>query len=743
MSPLSLRRSSGNRRRGRRATHKLALVSFETLEPRTLLSNVTWTGVGDGTSWSVAGNWSDDAVPTASDDVTINLTGNHTIRIDASTQATVNSLLSSDALAISAGSLQINASSSLTGGLAISSGGSLTAIGSGVSVTVSGAEMLSAASLYAENGATLDLSALGSFSNPLASVFPTFEAIGAGSVLDLPALSTVGLLANELQIDASAGGQILLPSLPSLRTTTQSVTVTADGAGTEIDLSGMTSFSSPGGYLQATNRATILDGMLTKLSGINVTLDGTQTMATSQWTSLTAGSLSITGGVYDWSDLSDFGSSSVNVELGARVTLPAVKTYLNPSTTTTLSTTFQASGVGSVLSLPALASLTQLPNELSVAAASGAQVLLPLVASINTSQTNEPVWVTADGVGTSIDLSAVTTYDCAASELQVTDGATVLAPKLTSLNNVTVILDGSATIAYSQWASLTNGVLTIEGGSYSFTGLKDIDSSNLTAQNGGSLTLPAVTSFDNSHDQSLNGNEFVSTGTGSVLDLPALATVAPQEEYLEIDASAGGETLIPMLTSITNTLPGLSDFEINADAAGSTIDVSSLATINLNPGSLSVTNGGTVLDGKLTSVKGLKVSLDGTGTVATAQISSFSGGSLTVTRAGPERSWLDRLHVIHDQRQWRYPHAARRDRLREWYGESEWRQPQPAGAGQRPRREFHPHDRDDAHSVFSDRLCRVGSERDTHAARDAHDRDERFHVADFGYWRHDRCPDTG
>ena len=367
MSPLSLRRSSGSRRRGRRANHKLALASFEALEPRTLLSNVTWTGAADGTRWSIAGNWSDDAVPTASDDVTINITGKHTVTIDASTQATVNSLVSSNALAISGGSLLINASSSLTGGLAISSGGSLTAIGSDVSVTVSGTETLSAASLYAENGATLDLSSLGSFSNPLASVFPTFEASGAGSVLNLPALATVGSLANELQIDALGGAQVLLPSLPSLSTTTQPVVVTADGTGTEIDLSDMKSFSSPGGDLQATNGATILDAKLTELSGINVTLDGTQTMATSQWTSLTTGSLSITGGTYDWHALSDIDSSSVNVELGASVTLPAVKSYLNPAATTM----FQASGVGSVLSLPALASLTQLPNELNIAVASG------------------------------------------------------------------------------------------------------------------------------------------------------------------------------------------------------------------------------------------------------------------------------------------------------------------------------------------------------------------------------------
>ncbi len=150
MSLPTLRRSGRKRFRNRRTSRKLTLPPFEHLESRTLLSNVTWTGASDGTSWSVAGNWSDDAVPTASDNVTIDLNGIHTITINASTQATVNSLEASDPLAISGGSLQINASSSMTGGLAISSGGSLTAFGTGVSVTVSGTEMLSAASLYAQ-----------------------------------------------------------------------------------------------------------------------------------------------------------------------------------------------------------------------------------------------------------------------------------------------------------------------------------------------------------------------------------------------------------------------------------------------------------------------------------------------------------------------------------------------------------------------------------------------------------------
>jgi hypothetical protein len=45
----------------------------EVLESRRLLTAITWDGGGDQTSWNDAANWSDDAVPTAEDDVTIGL----------------------------------------------------------------------------------------------------------------------------------------------------------------------------------------------------------------------------------------------------------------------------------------------------------------------------------------------------------------------------------------------------------------------------------------------------------------------------------------------------------------------------------------------------------------------------------------------------------------------------------------------------------------------------------------------
>jgi hypothetical protein len=106
MSPLNLRRSCANRRRDRRVTHKHELALLEPLEPRTLLSNVSWTGQDDGKSWTDASNWSNDAVPTASDDVTINLSGNPMIQTTSGTQA-VHPLTSSDPASITRGSLSV------------------------------------------------------------------------------------------------------------------------------------------------------------------------------------------------------------------------------------------------------------------------------------------------------------------------------------------------------------------------------------------------------------------------------------------------------------------------------------------------------------------------------------------------------------------------------------------------------------------------------------------------------------
>ncbi len=65
---------------------------FETLEARKLLAAVSWDGGGDGSHWLDPQNWSTNALPTSSDDVTIDVPGTLTVSLDGSTSTAVSSL---------------------------------------------------------------------------------------------------------------------------------------------------------------------------------------------------------------------------------------------------------------------------------------------------------------------------------------------------------------------------------------------------------------------------------------------------------------------------------------------------------------------------------------------------------------------------------------------------------------------------------------------------------------------------
>ena len=57
--------------------------TLEALESRRLLAAVAWDGGGDGGSWTDPLNWDGDAVPTISDDVTIDVAADPTVTVGA------------------------------------------------------------------------------------------------------------------------------------------------------------------------------------------------------------------------------------------------------------------------------------------------------------------------------------------------------------------------------------------------------------------------------------------------------------------------------------------------------------------------------------------------------------------------------------------------------------------------------------------------------------------------------------
>ena len=159
---------------------------LEPLESRQLLATtVSWTSAISG-SWDVASNWSTDTVPGPGDDVVINVPG-VTVTISTNVES-VNSITADDPLIISGGGLTVAANSTISGGLTMT-GGLLTAKGQQVSFSVAGTTSISGANVYAEDGASLVLSQLTSYTGNTSTT--TLEATGTGSTLTLANLATV------------------------------------------------------------------------------------------------------------------------------------------------------------------------------------------------------------------------------------------------------------------------------------------------------------------------------------------------------------------------------------------------------------------------------------------------------------------------------------------------------------------------------------------------------------------------
>ena len=123
-----------------------------------------------------------------------------------------------------------------------------------------------------------------------------------------------------------------------------------------------------------------------------------------------------------------------------------------------------------------------------------------------------------------------------------------------------------------------------------------MNGSTLVAQGGGSLTLPGVTTYES------DNTTFEATGSGSVLDLPDLATLTQAGNW-SVDAYSGGEVELPALTSLTST----------------------------NGIYFNDTGSSTILDGKLTSLTGVSVNTDGSDPQLGSAWQSFANGNLTIT----------------------------------------------------------------------------------------------------------------
>ena len=506
--------------RSRKLPERCRPPSLEVLEGRLLLSADTWIGpnhTGGSGLWDVGSNWSLGHAPGTGDIATINTSAPATITIQSGDNIRVKSLTtgSKDTLSITGGLLTLTAGTSTLSGALSMTGGTLDAYGLGVHVTANGSttvagDALSGAGLYAESGATLSLPHLSSsVSNG------TFQADGRGSVLDLSGLTTLTQQVGG-GINAYVGG--------------------------EINLSHLTSLTGTNG-ISLTDGGTILDGKLTSLNGVSASLDGTDKLVANYWTSFTNGNLTVWGGSYSLPGLTDVDGSNLFARGGSLTLLGVHHFTSNPADFGAYSDYFWASGHGSVLDLANLTTVNQMGN-----------------------------WTIHADNGGQVNLSGMTALAAANGQIILTDttGGTILDGKVTTLSGVSATLDGTDKQVAHSWTSFTNGTLTVTGGSYNLPGLTDVDGSELFVQSGGNLTLLGVVSFTpNPADYGVYSDYFEASGTGSVLNLANLKTVNQKGNWT-----------------------------VKADTGG-LVNVSGLTTLVAGPGQISFveTSGGTILHG--------------------------------------------------------------------------------------------------------------------------------------------------
>jgi hypothetical protein len=159
-------------------------------------------------------------------------------------------------------------------------------------------------------------------------------------------------------------------------------------------------------------------------------------------------------------------------------------------------------------------------------------------------------------------------------------------------------LSVSAASVLSGSLAMTGGSLRASGSGIALTanGSTTISGASLYAENGATLSLPNLTTYNS------NFTTLQAQGEGSVLDLSALTTITETESW-SINAYSGGEVDLTGLTSLTS-------------AYHSTITDS---------------GGSTILNANLTSLNGIDALLDGTDTHVADAWTSLTNGLLEVT----------------------------------------------------------------------------------------------------------------
>lgn len=301
---------------------------------------------------------------------------------------------------------------------------------------------LDGTSLLVNGGVTLSFPSLTNFlqTSPQAR---TWQANGPGSVLDLSMLTSltgsVGTAA-AFNMNALNGGQVDLGNLSSITVPGVNITgrilIKADGTGSLVELSNLTNFTGAAvltpSRLEVGNGGVLNIPNLTVLDGIDLVIGTTGTIDTAQISGITNATVTINGGNPPFSNVTTLEGTSVLVSGGATAAFPGVTAYnvIGPR-----DITWRANGIGSQLiaeNLDSIVGSATSGRDLFIEGIAGGHVDVSGVSALTVPGTanNGTIQVLADGINSVVDLATATSF--------IDDGANTLS-KLEQRNTGDII----------------------------------------------------------------------------------------------------------------------------------------------------------------------------------------------------------------------------------------------------------------------------------------------------------------
>ncbi|MBX9581928.1 MAG: M10 family metallopeptidase C-terminal domain-containing protein, partial [Gemmataceae bacterium] len=606
------------------------------------------------------------------------------------------------ALTVAAGkSLAVLDDSAAAGSLTVSPGGSLMASGPGVLFDVTGPAAIGGAAVAAAGGSTVRLATVTTLKNPDAEFAQTsLSASGPGAQLDLRNLTAItgsNQRRTAVTVSATGGGLVDLRALAAVAEVAgadnrgKSFRFEAAGIGSKIDLTALPAIPDldpetndsawPGRSLvKVSANGTITGPALATLTNAEYQADAGGTAPTAPLVTFTGGVMTLTGGSRTFANLANVDGSSFLVSGGATGVVGAATQF---RTAPSRDHTFRAAGAGSALRFPALATVTPgaFDGVLFVQAQDGGAVDLKAATQVaddaGGDNRNVAVAVSADGVGSTVDLTALTLFRdrrpgdlavnglAAYGRLEATNGGTITAPALATLDGVYARIDATGTLTTAPWVSVQNSYLDLSGKAYTLPAATNLTNTIVVATGpAAAVAANAATAIDGAQFIASGGADITATGAtqyrtvvgldaavrasgaGSTVDLRNLTAIVSGvfDGVLLVQAQDGGAVDLRAVTTIADELGSDTRFAavaVAADGAGSAVNLSALTVFrDRRPGDLAVggfaaygrleaTNGGTITAPALATLDGVYARIDAAGTLSVAQW------------AGVQNSYLD------------------------------------------------------------------------------------------------------